>query len=341
LVYFCVEMFRFRLLPIALLLFSGLSCLPKDELPGTWQAIELPVETHWRTIWFADSLHGYIGGGPNFGTGTLLKTTDGGLSWQLDTVFAGAVNDIMFDSTGQGYLCGFFGNAYFKDPNMPQNGWVEFRNDFRNLTGLYFWSPRSGVIVSGESWGLGQTRTFGPEHFWWLDNAQDFNQELQAVWACTKDIWVVVGMGWVMRSTDAGRTWNRLPVTDDFFDYVQFISPERGYIGGRNGSLFTSFGSGRDWRQIQKGEAVSDGIDRVTAWWFKTDFMGWRALEGRLVQRTTDGGNTWTDWTQLPEGSHVTDFYSRPKKGGVKLPVWARGEVVWAVTEEGKLYYIE
>jgi photosystem II stability/assembly factor-like uncharacterized protein len=330
-----IEMSNLYRLIIPYVLLSAIVGCQHESAPQTQaQIFDMPIGVEVRTIWCLSPDSCVVAGRTPDDFGAIIHTCDQGATWVVDTVVSSPINELMYDATGQGYCCGEFGNAYFNDPNNPS--WVEYRNDFRRHTALYYTSPRAGVIVSGESWGIGQTRTFGPDYFWWMDNLQDHGNELMAVWACTPDIWVAGGVGWVLRSTDAGRTWVRLQITDAIFDFVQFPTPDRGYLGAQDGSLYTSDDQGATWQRVRKGSRTNHGHPEATAWWFAPDGVGWQAHHDGTITHTTDGGHTWHDWAHLPDGTHVTDLFAVEISDSASPVFYA----LWAATESGQVIKI-
>jgi photosystem II stability/assembly factor-like uncharacterized protein len=71
--------------------------------PG-WQLLNSGTTTYLSSVFFNDTLTGYIGGN----NGYLAKTTNGGINWITLTsgIVSGFVRDIEFINYNTGYICG-------------------------------------------------------------------------------------------------------------------------------------------------------------------------------------------------------------------------------------------
>jgi photosystem II stability/assembly factor-like uncharacterized protein len=317
----------FKKIPLLVLLALGLAACQRDDL-ALAELVEQrsPTTLDCRAVWFRDSLQGVVVGGEAWGHGFILRTNDGGDHWRLDTVVDGILKDVMYDSTGRAYAVGQHGAAYACDAG--DTTWTRFRNDFRTHNGCYFTSPQAGVVVSGESWGLGQTRTFGPEYYWWLDTLHDLGNELVSVWATSASTWQVVGVGWVARSADGGHTWLRQPVTDDFFCAVQFATPQVGYICGQQGGLLRSTDGGQNWQFLRHGASSGRRHHAFRSVWFIDARRGWLVGRNGLLWHSTDGGQSWAQSAQVPDNVHFTDIFGFEN-------------VAWAVAEGGRIFRLK
>lgn len=280
-----------------------------------------------RSVWFADSLQGYVAGGVSWTSGCLLSTTDGGHSWKTDTIIdAYSVDCVMADSSGRVYAVGQSGRCYERPPGQKE--WIMYREDYRWHHGCFMRNGQKAVIVSGESFGGGEIRTCGPDYFWLLDTTQLFPNQLQAVWSSSPGIWHVCGMGWVMRSTDDGYTWTRLENTGDFFVSMHFPSPSTGYIVGSSGTILKTVDEGRSWQEIRKGGIVKPRRQPFRSVWFTSETDGWIVGDAGLFWHTTDGGNSWQEVREAPGDVNLTDVFVIGSRG-------------WVSGEGGRMFYFE
>ena len=103
-------------------------------------------------------------------------------------------------------------------------------------------------------------------------------------------VWVVGYPGLLLRSEDAGETWERVdPGTREALFSVDFVDPEHGWVSGRTGLILHTADGGNTWARRETG--VTESI-------FAVDFLDERT--GCAVSNwgqtlfTTDGGATWT-----------------------------------------------
>ena len=99
----------------------------------------------------------------------------------------------------------------------------------------------------------------------------------------------------LLRSTDNGSTWEELAVpfnTSVRTTALDFVSADRGWIVGEDGTIFYTEDGGLSW-----GNQISNTDRHLTDVFFVNDNVGYITGEGNshLVLKTTDGGLSWTD----------------------------------------------
>src|SRR5271157_16267 len=122
----------------------------------------------------------------------------------------------------------------------------------------------------------------------------------------------------VLKTSDGGRTWTRVPYQfsdaggdqSDLIAQVFFVSPLRGWVLKQNGSIFRTEDGGRIWVRIVKG-ARSPAIEGGT-WtcqlWFDSASRGWLiGSNGKLVE-TEDGGNHWLQVEGAKKGTEFVNL---------------------------------
>lgn len=306
-------------------IFCGQACRKETISLRTFQEISCPVAEDLSGIWMTDSLHGFIVGGKPWESGFILSTADGGMSWKVDTLLNRKLECVMFDRNGQGYACGQ-DYALFRPPGSTL--WYNFRVNYYWNNSCYFPDNQYGIMVSGEGYEYGQASTFGSEDFWRLDTLQQFPNALADVWFSDSVTAHAVGIGWVMRSDDAGQSWRRLDLTGDFFRSVHFPSPSTGYICGYNGTILKSADSGQSWQTIREGGSTGKRNKPFRALWFVSPETGYVAGDNGLLWRSENGG---AEWAQVEEAPADADFTC----------VFASGHRGWTVAREGRIFYFE
>lgn len=109
--------------------------------------------------------------------------------------------------------------------------------------------------------------------------------------ALDADTAVVVGYGGkILRTSDGGFTWTRIPSGTDAALYrVRFVDPERGWICGQEGVILHTEDGGVSWTAQNSG---------TNAYLFSLHFVdadfGWAVGDKSLAVHTRDGGRTWT-----------------------------------------------
>jgi photosystem II stability/assembly factor-like uncharacterized protein len=280
-----------------------------------WTVANTPIRAECTSIWMLDSLRGFATAGTSWEVGYLLSTTDGGLNWQVDDTLYHKMEHVMADATGYAYAVGQSGICCERAPGTDR--WILYREDYAWHRACYMTSPSKGMIVSGESFGRGQVRSCGPDYFWALDTTFDFPNQLQSIWATSTQNWHACGLGWVIRSTDGGRSWERARVSDDFFTDIHFPTAQTGYCCGNSGTLLKTTDGGTTWKTLREGGASKPKRQPFRSMWFEDEQRGWIAGDNGLLWRTTDGGHAWAVVENTPGDVDFKGVFARNGKGWV------------------------
>jgi len=312
-----------------LLLLFSLSCLPgcgKEQVSVTgFRELPSPTRDDLSAIAFRDSLHGSLTGGKAWERGFIISTDDGGYSWRTDTLLNRKLEHICFDPTGQGYACGQ-DMILYRPPG--EQHWAMFRTTYQWFRACHFLDGKRGCAVGGEGYHGGLTHSFGPEPFWQTDTTHTFPNEIQSVWYADATTLHAAGFGWVMRSDNMGRSWQRLDITGDFFQSVHFPTPDTGFLCGNSGNLYKTTDGGRSWLQIRQGGSTGNRLKKFRSLWFATPETGWVVGEGGIFWQTEDGGNNWRAVAEAPTDADYTYVYTFGNKG-------------WATAKGGRLFCFE
>jgi photosystem II stability/assembly factor-like uncharacterized protein len=307
------------------LIFLFFSCKKEETNVLSFQEITAPSTYNIASVWFTDNLHGYVCGGENWTYGFVASTNNGGSTWQTDTTTNKKLECIQFDANGQGYVCGLDGVLMFKEPDIAR--WQVFKTDFCWYRACFFPSSRYGVAVSGEGWKAGILRHYSPE-FWNQDTSHTFINELDAVWFSDSTTAHAAGMGQVLRSDDAGKTWQRLPITDDQYLAIHFPTKTDGFIIGLNGTLLKTNDNGHNWQTIKSKKGAWGKNNQLRSVWFSSSKTGYIVGDKGLFWKTTDGGATWLTITNAPDDVDFTDIYMLGNQG-------------WISAKNGRMFHFE
>ena len=308
---------------INLLLLLFLTSCGKDPISlPSFHELTSPIKEDLSSIAFADSLNGSLTGGKAWENGFVMNTNDGGLTWNTDTLFNWKMEQVCFDSQGQGYACGQ-NTLLYRPPG--EEHWRVFRSDFQWFRACHFPNGKQGAVVGGEGFHGGIAHTFGPEPFWATDTVQTFPNEIESVWYSDSVTLHAVGFGWVMRSNNAGRSWERLEITGDFFQSVHFPTVSTGYICGSSGTILKTTDGGQHWRSIRKGGSTGKRLKAFRALCFATADKGWVVGDNGVFWQTEDGGESWNPVEEAPPDVDFTHVFLMGKKG-------------WATAKGGRVF---
>ncbi|MBN8584547.1 MAG: T9SS type A sorting domain-containing protein [Ignavibacteria bacterium] len=211
------------------------------------------------------------------GGGYVLKTTNGGISF--DSVFTNNSfnRDIYFKDANTGVICG--DGAWIIRSTDGGVSWVQISlpllTSAPNLYRISFVGNTGWTIGEGGESGLGRM---------------------------------------VFRTTNFGISWDsiaRVPYPNNELIYsVFFANNNTGYCGGTFGHIFKSTNGGISWYQQN---VPINGFRND--FWFSNDTTGWVVGGGGYILKTTNGGtyvNVSSNQTQMPNKHAIGKIYPNP-----------------------------
>jgi photosystem II stability/assembly factor-like uncharacterized protein len=255
----------------------------------TWQN-PLPTGNDLNCIRFVDATTGYAVGD----AGTIIKTTDGGLTWTiLNSGTPFDLYSVYFTDKNTGYAAGGWNYDYvtLKTTNGGMS-WsvltpgfqgtcksIHFVNaDTGYFVGNSYLDPSDGVIVKttagGENWII---KTFA-------------HNGLSSVYFTDEDTGYALGES-LWKTTDGGANW--------IYQYnvsgksVFFTDSKTGYIAGDYGKILKTTNAGTSW-ELQH----TDSTYSVTSVFFTDSNTGYAvggANSKGVILKTKDAGVSWTN----------------------------------------------
>jgi photosystem II stability/assembly factor-like uncharacterized protein len=225
------------------------------------------------SVLFTGTNTGYIASNDSFqGTGSVYRTTDGGLSWtQVLRCPAGVIlQDLTFPNAKVGYTFGLSfpagGTIVYKTTDSGKSWSSIFSSPNVNIRNCYFFDDSTGLLL-GSGWdSLGSTaRCLAVRHGAVYDSSR-FNtyQTFDAVgfisptvgFACARDTGIHI-----LKTTNGGTTW--LPVFDvptgTYFScrHIRFPTNKYGYAVGGGTNYMTADG-GNSWNPFMPADPILD-----------------------------------------------------------------------------------
>ena len=186
--------------------------LYSDDDGGSWLQAAVPVDPTLTSVVFADAEHGWITGHD----ATILATTDGGLTWQVQ----------------------------FRDPDLDVP-----------LLAMYFADMNTGMAVGGRG-NMFRTRDGGKTWVnEVLLTGDEFDGHLFGIGkADSGSLFIASERGVLFRSDDAGVTWQELasPYNGSFFG-LAFPGHGRIVAYAMLGNIAVSSDNGDSWRMVPTG----------------------------------------------------------------------------------------
>lgn len=242
--------------------------LSTDDGGNVWRSRTRPVEDTLRDVYFSDEQNGWLVCERSiYDLKTkdeprtyLLRTTDGGESWQKVNVIGKDVDArlvrALFTDNGRGWAFGEEGVLYTTRDGGAN--WERQRVPTRKLLlgGLFLNSNQGWLVGAGAT--ILQT----------VDGGETWREGTLVGFAPTA-------------SKDEAALRVRLTATS-------FVNKQRGWAVGSEGRIFATRDGGRTW-SAQMSNVGADLYDVK----FLDNFEGWAAGAGGTLLHTTDGGEHW------------------------------------------------
>lgn len=276
-------------------------------------------------ILFVDDSLGFIAGGERFDNATILKTTDGGLTWTA-TSYPDAGKG-MYGMTlapgGKIYACGFDGKLLHSSDRGQH--WQFSQLNYLAFKKIAFPTPNHGVVIGGISFYAGCL-----QHIDSAGSYQPFDSlgyELNDI-VLTGNTGYIAGTGVVLKTTDAGVHWQLLPIANDNFKTICIGNDSNMlWVGGYNGSIYHSSDAGASWQCYRNGNDITLPRYRLLHMVFTDAQHGWAVGEDGLLIHTDDGGRHWMEY------EHFTDAAL------FHIAICPNGDLL-ACGEQGKIFRI-
>lgn len=248
---------------------NGLICKSNDG-GDLWYVVDTSAaQSGYGTIQFLDQQHGWIGGW-NDTASFVLRTTNGGVTWESTYDKSLDVNELFFLDTINGWAVGENGKIYkttdggatwqavFQAPN-PDNPLGK-----EPLRRIWFTDPMHGCAVGGISGVETKVWTSDGGVSWNVVNKRP-GSSLHGLWfADANNGWCVGGANaglTIQKTTDGGKTWVKqlftaLPAGVSYFEDIAFVTPTEGWIVADDGYILKTTNGGEQLASLVANQAV-------------------------------------------------------------------------------------
>ncbi len=274
-----------------------------SQQPDNWQWLNpKPQGNTLNAMDFVNDNTGYSVG--NYGT--VLKTTDNGVSWNnlnsgvsvqllsvdfpdLNTGYIGGVNQVFRKTTDGGITWSDIGLPAFTNSNVLD---IKFTNAGTGyVLGFFLFESRIWKTTDG---GLN-----------WATQTTDGANYLNNLYFLNENTGFGSGGsfgGEIIRTTNGGANWNFIYQDSYAKHSMVFLNSLTGFSGSDQGRIYKTIDGGNTWNFV-----LSDGGIDITSMNFINANTGFGFGSGSVYVKTTDGGNNW--YESLPIGSSNTSQY--------------------------------
>ena len=289
-----------------------------------WERIQSPTDDFLRTLHFADSLRGWVGGD----SGSIFYTSDGGLNWiQQQSNTTNKIMKLFFLDDNRAWALAwadggasansFYGTEILKTTDGGENWSVEqYREENVFLRGIYFLDTLKGFAGGVPAQFLETTNGGLTWEHAIIDSGTfsqfpviDFKFYNQSYGFACGGRFDIAGVIW--RTTTGGDNWTAIDAQytppDDLWDIHFFDSLNVMAVGGDPDffgvGIMQSTDAGISWDYYEIGV-----YGQALAVSFRTENEGWAVVPNseRFVA-TYDYGVTWLDYI-APDSSNLYDI---------------------------------
>jgi photosystem II stability/assembly factor-like uncharacterized protein len=299
----------------SILFVASVFILSPRGFAQSWAPQEANAITHLSSVDFVDAETGYAAGA----FGVILKTTNGGASWELlnsgtglsfsDIHFVSGNSNVVMDNIG--WAVGENG-AIFKTEDGGTVWTQQASGTSSWLNCVYFcdanvgWVGGSnGVILKttngGTTWSPVESGTTST-----IENGCFMNPSVG---------YLVAQSGAVLKSVNAGSSWNLMPAnTPTQLNAVCFTSPMIGWVAGQGGKIAKTVDGGASW--VDQPSGTTRNLNSIE---FANPDTGWAVGDNGTIQMTSNGGATWSNQISTTTNNIRSVYFSDPQHG------WAVG----------------
>ncbi|HLU16524.1 MAG TPA: YCF48-related protein [Edaphocola sp.] len=291
-----ILIFMYRLL-VFLFIFSCLACKKESWNDDGLQQIALPFTGAGKLydVHVDADARIHIVGGQRLERNDFFQSNNHGLHWQVqhfDAVEYSNKAIFCFAESERFLFGGSFDGKVFRAAKSDQPEWKLFLGDFwwYSFTGMHFNAQNQALIAANNGFEHGLiVRVDEDLNVLQVDS---FPFAINDVYFADEHTAFAVGYGAVLRSSDGGRSWRQLQLTDDNYRAITITENNTIWIVGFNGTIAKSTDHGNSFTKVKNGQNPFSNTDRYIDVAFKGQ-RGYIVGEKGVVLSTEDGGAHW------------------------------------------------
>lgn len=232
-----------------------------------------------KAVSFVNSTTGWVAGS----NGTVLKTTDAGVSWSSQTAnTSNNINGISFCNTSTGWFVGD-GGIIKKTTNGGGSWTSQNSTTADNLQAVQFIDENNGWAVGGST--ILKTTNGGTT---WTSQNSGYYQ-LYSISMFDANIGWIVGSA-ISNTTDGGATWNSQNNPSGTLSSVHFADANTGWaVVEWSNTICKTTDGGTNWTT----QSITNANNLFSVYCINTS-TAWVVGGNGNIYATTNGGSTWT-----------------------------------------------
>jgi photosystem II stability/assembly factor-like uncharacterized protein len=216
-----------------------------------WETTWAPTTKSLHSVYFVNENYGFAVGD----TGTIIKTTNSGMTWTLQSyVTANSLYSVFFLNVDTGFVVGQ--NSIMRTIDGGTSWTEQFNGNGFVAYSVFFPSHSTGYVVGSNGFII-KTTDFGTT---WNSLYTGYGRDFYSVYFPTIDTGYVVGactpgeggQQTIIKTVNGGNTWFSVNDTNyhwSTFWSVFFINKDEGYVAGyqSHGIIYKTTNGGESW----------------------------------------------------------------------------------------------
>lgn len=217
----------------------------RASIHSDWIPVSLSTGATLNSINFVNPLVGYVCGF----NGLILKTEDGGKTWQKST-FDSGVNFfcVLFLTPDKGFISGDNGTIIYT--NDGGKNWNFLKTYIKeSIFDIYFLDNRLTGFMTGSHGTILKTVDGGITWYPLYTPARELLYSIS--FRDDKNGFAVGWNGTILKTTNSGKSWKLMDkLTDNYLRDIKFLDEYNGFISGGGGLVLRTSNGGESWKEV-------------------------------------------------------------------------------------------